>query len=407
MGFRFRKSISIIPGVRINLSNGAPSLSVGPRGASLSFGKRGTYANLGLPGTGLSYRTRIDRTVRERQNNRVQANPGLREELEQEVESLMSAITAISSIHELSPSPVGGNTWASLESYYFELHQRTFDRPAPVRPAKPVFSPLPSVPDERCGRGFLGGWFETDAARTERQNENQRQWQQQVADVERENTLLKQRYEKQRVAWAEQYANWQYEAQEHEKNSSITADVARKQFRSDARFFEDCLAEMLSQTEWPRETLVTFEVRPDESMVWLDVDLPEIEDMPDKVYVVNAKGTDITEKTMTQKAVRESYARHVHGCLMRLAAIVFQTLPFEHAVISGFTQRISKQTGYLEDEYILSCRIDRHHMEKINYTNLKDVDPIAVLSVQALVRKMSATFLFQAIDPIMITAGTS
>lgn len=76
MGFRFRKSISIIPGVRINLSNGAPSLSVGPRGASLSFGKRGTYANLGLPGTGLSYRTRIDRIVRERQNNRAQANPG-------------------------------------------------------------------------------------------------------------------------------------------------------------------------------------------------------------------------------------------------------------------------------------------------------------------------------------------
>ncbi len=44
------------------------------------------------------------------------------------------------------------------------------------------------------------GWFETDAARTERQNENQRRWQLEVADVERENTLLKQRYEKQRVA---------------------------------------------------------------------------------------------------------------------------------------------------------------------------------------------------------------
>lgn len=32
MGFRFRKTINIIPGVRLNLSNGAPSLSVGPRG---------------------------------------------------------------------------------------------------------------------------------------------------------------------------------------------------------------------------------------------------------------------------------------------------------------------------------------------------------------------------------------
>lgn len=88
--------------------------------------------------------------------NKIHSNPGLREELEQEVESLMSAITAISSIHELSPSPVGGNTWASLESHYLELHQRTFDRPAPVRPAKPEYSPLPSAPDERSGRGFLG-----------------------------------------------------------------------------------------------------------------------------------------------------------------------------------------------------------------------------------------------------------
>lgn len=103
MGFRFRKSISIIPGVRVNLSNGTPSLSIGPRGASLSVGKNGTFANLGLPGTGLSYRTRIDRTARERVNTRHQADPGLRSELELVVEKLMSTVTAITNIHELSP----------------------------------------------------------------------------------------------------------------------------------------------------------------------------------------------------------------------------------------------------------------------------------------------------------------
>lgn len=406
MGFRFRKSISIIPGVRINLSNGTPSLSIGPRGASLSVGKHGTYANLGLPGTGLSYRTRINQTVRGCQGNRTQEDPGLRENLEQEVERLMSAITAITSIHEMSPSPVGGNTWALLESFYLQLHQGTFDRPAPVRPARPEYRPLPSAPDEHCGRGFLGGWFETDAARAERQHENQQQWLREVADVERENALIKQRYEKQRVAWAEQYADWQSEAKEHEKTAALSADVVREQFRSDARFFDNCLSEVLAQTEWPRETLVAFEVRPDESTVWLDVDLPEIEDMPDKVYAVNARGTDITEKAMTQKAVRENYARHVHGCLMRLAAIVFETLPFEFVVLSGFTQRISKKTGYLEDEYILSCRLDRQQMEKINYRNLRDVDPIAVLSVPSLIRKMSATYLFQTIDPITLNTGT-
>ncbi|HBZ3144049.1 TPA: DUF4236 domain-containing protein [Klebsiella pneumoniae] len=406
MGFRFRKSISIIPGVRVNLSNGAPSLSIGPRGASLSVGKNGTFANLGLPGTGLSYRTRIDRTARERVNTRHQADPGLRSELELVVEKLMSTVTAITNIHELSPSPKGGNTWATLETQYLALRQGSFTLPAPVRPNKPEYIPLPPEPDEHAGRGFLGGWFESDAARQERQNENLRRWQASVADIERENALLKQRYEKQRIAWAEQYAEWQHQYQEHEKNYTQSVALAKEQFRSDARFFEHCLEEVFSQTEWPRETLVTFEVRPEESTVWLDVDLPEIEDMPDKVYSVNARGTDINEKAMTEKAVRESYAKHVHGCLLRLAAIVFQTLPFEQAVISGFTQRVSKRTGYLEDEYIISWRVRRSEIELINFGNLRGVDPIEALGDRGLIRKMSSTYIFQPIEPLTQMAGT-
>nr|WP_227665140.1 hypothetical protein [Escherichia coli] len=129
-------------------------------------------------------------------------------------------------------------------------------------------------------------------------------------------------------------------------------------------------------------------------------------DMPDKVYSVNARGTDINEKAMTQKAVRESYAKHVHGCLLRLAAIVFQTLPFEQAVISGFTQRVSKRTGYLEDEYIISWRVRRSEIELINFGNLRGVDPIEALGDRGLIRKMSSTYIFQPIEPLTQMAGT-
>ncbi len=59
---------------------------------------------------------------------------------------------------------------------------------------------------------------------------------------------------------------------------------------------------MLAETEWPRETLVAFEVKPELSAVLLDVDLAEIEDFPDKIYGVNARGTELTEKAMTQKS---------------------------------------------------------------------------------------------------------
>ena len=60
MGFRFRRSVRLFPGVRLNFSRSGVSTSIGVRGASMTFGSRGTYANVGMPGSGLSYRTRLD-----------------------------------------------------------------------------------------------------------------------------------------------------------------------------------------------------------------------------------------------------------------------------------------------------------------------------------------------------------
>lgn len=60
MGFRFTRRITLFPGVRANISKSGVSWTFGRRGASVSVGKRGVYRNLGIPGTGLSHRTRLD-----------------------------------------------------------------------------------------------------------------------------------------------------------------------------------------------------------------------------------------------------------------------------------------------------------------------------------------------------------
>jgi hypothetical protein len=60
MGFRFRKSISIAKGLRVNISKSGGSLSIGHRGDTINIGKRGVYSTLGLPGSGLSYRQKIN-----------------------------------------------------------------------------------------------------------------------------------------------------------------------------------------------------------------------------------------------------------------------------------------------------------------------------------------------------------
>ena len=55
LGLRFRRTLKIIPGVRLNISLGGPSVSFGPRGLHYTVGLRGTRLTAGIPGSGLSW----------------------------------------------------------------------------------------------------------------------------------------------------------------------------------------------------------------------------------------------------------------------------------------------------------------------------------------------------------------
>jgi hypothetical protein len=58
---RFRKRITLFPGVRINISGSGISTTIGPRGASVNLGRNGAFLNTGIPGTGLYNRQKIGR----------------------------------------------------------------------------------------------------------------------------------------------------------------------------------------------------------------------------------------------------------------------------------------------------------------------------------------------------------
>jgi hypothetical protein len=55
VGFRFRRSVKVFPGVRINLSRSGISTSIGMRGAHVTVGHGKVRETIGLPGTGISY----------------------------------------------------------------------------------------------------------------------------------------------------------------------------------------------------------------------------------------------------------------------------------------------------------------------------------------------------------------
>jgi hypothetical protein len=56
MAFRFRRSIKLLPGVRLNVSKSGITTSIGTKGATVKVGgKAGPKATVGLSGSGLSY----------------------------------------------------------------------------------------------------------------------------------------------------------------------------------------------------------------------------------------------------------------------------------------------------------------------------------------------------------------
>lgn len=60
MGFRFRKSFKIAPGVKVNIGKKSVGMSIGGKRGGISFNsKSGTRARASIPGTGISYSAKL------------------------------------------------------------------------------------------------------------------------------------------------------------------------------------------------------------------------------------------------------------------------------------------------------------------------------------------------------------
>lgn len=62
MGFHFRRSIKVLPGVRLNVSTSSVKTSIGTKGATVNIGGRdGLRATVGIPASGLTYTEHLHR----------------------------------------------------------------------------------------------------------------------------------------------------------------------------------------------------------------------------------------------------------------------------------------------------------------------------------------------------------
>lgn len=72
MGFRFRKSVKVAPGVRLNIGKKSAGVSIGGKGGGVSINsKTGATARVSAPGTGVSYTSKVS----SKRENRVGVEP--------------------------------------------------------------------------------------------------------------------------------------------------------------------------------------------------------------------------------------------------------------------------------------------------------------------------------------------
>ncbi len=163
----------------------------------------------------------------------------------------------------------------------------------------------------------------------------------------------------------------------------------------------EILTAEFSDLDWPRETLVDFDIDLAKQRVYLDVDLPEIEDIPARSAEFGARNRRLLIKDKPDRQRREEYAHHIHGIVLRLAGVVLGLLPgVEQVVVSGYSQRLDPATGHINDDYLLSVAIDTPRFSELNFEQLEQVDPIAALERFDLRREMTKTGIFRPVVPI-------
>jgi hypothetical protein len=337
MAFRFRRSIKIAPGIKLNLGKTGGSFSFGCRGSTVTIGRGGTFANVGIPGTGLSWRTKVNgggktaKTFTGATGGTAAQRKALNiATLQKEALAYNEAAEEGINQHKKIPIFPGNIEWRDIKKiitsyvpygsflstllciFFFYLSVTVF------------LNYQKSGNDNTVAFGamlFIGIFVVKNAY------------------------FLFKRWR----VFSTQKSNF------------------KKSRSGDTKAAENLLSFALHDLDWFLETIPDFEFSQNGKHIYIDVDLPEIEDMPDCRLIVKKGEQAMYKKFKEPDEIAKDYSTHVHGIVMRIAGLCFYIFPsVEKVLCSGYTQRTNVQTGIVQDDYVLSVIFDRAMWQKTN-----------------------------------------
>ena len=394
MGFRFSKRITIIPGVRLNISGSGISASVGPSGLSMTMGRNGTFLNAGLPGTGLSYRQRLggsQRALRAPAFDPAEFSGSIKIKVDNDGTVLITdtddndlpppvvkrakaeQFEAIQELLEKAAEKINYDLEACLSVHMSTPRPGSSPLIPPAFEMDPPAQPLLQVPGLLDRMLLRSGKMES-----ERQSAEDR-YQQDLAE-------------------------WTAAKDVHELERAEIQKAFRLAAKGYSAQMERALDYVLSGIAWPKETLVAYEFSHDVTGVALDVDLPDESDIPRRTAEAKGNGK-LTFKSRSDAQVRRDFVGLCYGSLFRVVGEVFALLPaIDKCLVSGYVQRPDPATGRKDEPYIISVLLSRNQWDALDFDKLDEIDPASMLNGCGARADLDRSARFKEIEPFDMSA---
>lgn len=439
MAWRYRKSVQIAPGIKVNFSKSGVSTTLGGKGFSVSTSSRGTYVNRSIPGTGLYSRQKIggrsskkstkkssakvhssgsrstknsspasssSRTSAEteaiQEYCRLTGEPSMHVslsidstgnikffdrderpitdahliELIKKTSMYKESVQKLKYMHELDVAQQVEESRAESEAYT-TLHKQASEVWTPNDYQEALdelelecYEPTPFVEPMPVESDVEQELMEE----AEHEVKTYAFWRAQSLKDQYVQERLKDRYDQRLEEWrtCKQVFD-EHESEEaarknaqYQKEYEQDLEVLTNALEGVSEYVEDAAEEWLGQCDLPVALSASFEYRPNEGDFLLDLDLPEIEDLPQET-AEQLKSGNLKVKQKTQTALRAEYAQCVFGAAIYVASNIFNISPqIKRVLVSGYTQRRDK-IGELVDDYIYSIWFTREGFYGADY----------------------------------------
>ena len=349
MGLCFRKSISLGKGLKLNLSKSGPSVSFGKSGLRQSIGLNGkTRTTVGIPGTGVYY-------------------------------------TKQSSVGKIADFITGKGKKEDKKAEAKSSGRAAAGAAAGAASA----SAARSAAAEERAQARQAALEEKEAAAAE----ERRAAEEAVAEYEAHIEEIKSVHKASDGA-----INWNWVKEGNvAPELKVLVPLAQRVMDGDI----DAYFEVIEQVE-PFDDLLEygsgFEIGTDiPNILEVEFQVKSKEVVPENVLSVTASGK-LSDKPLSKGAYYDLVQDYVASTILRVARDSFALLPIDTVLIHATDRVLNTATGIEEDMTLVSCRISRYTVEKINF---ELVDPSDALTNFECNMKFKKTAGFEPVDRLL------